>query len=206
MNSNHVQRFTLAQRLVHWVVGLSFTLLLLTGFAFSYPSLFWLTVLVGGGSSARVLHPWIGVVFTASLVWMFALWVKDMFITGADKHWLRSIQHYALHTRDKIPPAGKYNGGQKIFFWIQTVLGVVLLITGLPLWFPDGILGFGPISSLVLSTMRAGHYLSALGSGLLLIVHVYLGLVAFPGTARGMIDGKVSQQWAELHHPLWKRK
>ena len=50
MNSNHVQRFTLAQRLVHWVVGLSFTLLLLTGFAFSYPSLFWLTVLVGGGS------------------------------------------------------------------------------------------------------------------------------------------------------------
>ena len=54
--------------------------------------------------------------------------------------------------------------------------------------------------------MRAGHYLCALGSGLLLIVHVYLGLVAFPGTARGMIDGKVSQQWAELHHPLWKRK
>jgi len=137
---------------------------------------------------------------------MFALWVKDMFITGADKHWLRSIQHYALHTRDKIPPAGKYNGGQKIFFWVQTVLGVVLLITGLPLWFPDGILGFGPPSSLVLSTMRAGHYLCALGSGLLLIVHVYLGLVAFPGTARGMIDGKVSQQWAELHHPLWKRK
>ena len=93
MNSHPVQRFTLAQRLVHWVVGLSFTLLLLTGFAFSYPSLFWLTVLVGGGSSARVLHPWIGVVFTASLVWMFALWVKDMFITGAAKHWLRSIQH-----------------------------------------------------------------------------------------------------------------
>ena len=206
MNPNHVQRFTLVQRLVHWTVGLSFTLLLLTGFAFSYPSLFWLTVLVGGGPSSRVLHPWIGFVFTASLGWMFALWVKDMFVTGADKHWLRSIQHYALHTRDKIPPVGKYNGGQKIFFWVQSVLGVVLVITGLPLWVPDGILGFGPLSSLLLTTMRAAHYLCALGGSLLLIVHVYLGLMAFPGTARGMIDGKVSQQWAELHHPLWKRK
>ena len=39
--------------------------------------------------------------------------------------------------------------------------------------------------------------------GLLLILHVYLGTVAYPGTARGMIDGKVTTAWARLHHPRW---
>jgi cytochrome b subunit of formate dehydrogenase len=44
-----------------------------------------------------------------------------------------------------------------------------------------------------------------MGGGLLLIVHVYLGTVAYPGTARGMIDGKVTRRWAALHHPRWRQ-
>ena len=203
MSAPELQRFTFTQRLVHWIVGLSFVFLLATGFAFSYPSLFWLTLLVGGGPSARVLHPWIGMVFSAGLGWMFALWVRDMFLDETDRRWLRAIRHYARHESDKVPPAGKYNGGQKLFFWTQSLLGVVLLGTGLALWFPDGLLGLEPFGSGVLAVMRLLHFLPALGGGLFLIIHVYLGIVAYPGTARGMIDGKVTRAWARLHHPLW---
>ena len=53
MARNELQRHSYAHRVVHWTVGLSFLLLLLTGLAFSYPSLFWMTTILGGGAAAR---------------------------------------------------------------------------------------------------------------------------------------------------------
>ena len=192
-----LKRFTFFERIVHWVVGVTFVLLFLTGLAFSYPSLFWLTALLGGGPSARVLHPQVGVVFGIGLLFMFGLWVKDMFLDRQAREWLGAIKHYAAHQRDKVPPAGKYNAGQKMFFWVQSVLSIVFVATGFLLWFP------AVFSPAVLNTARLLHYAATLGGGLFLIVHVYLGTLAYPGTARSMIDGKVTPAWAKLHHPRW---
>ncbi len=200
MRERDLDRFTFVERLVHWVVGVSFVILLITGLAFSYPSLFWMTVFLGGGPSTRFLHPWIGLAFTVGLVLMFFLWLRDMYIGRADVVWMRAIKHYARHEKDKVPPTGKYNGGQKVFFWAQSGLGMVFLISGVLLWFPE------PFGSGLLTTMRLFHYLAALGGGLFLIIHIYLGTIAYPGTARGMLHGKVSRGWAKLHHPLWYKE
>ena len=199
MSPRLLPRFSFLERVVHWVVGVTFLVLLLTGLAFSYPSLFWLTMFVGGGPAARVLHPQVGVLFGVGLLVMFVLWVRDMFLDAPDKQWLRAVKHYAAHEHDKVPPAGKYNAGQKMFFWLQSVLGVLFVVTGVLLWFPE-YFGAG-----LLNSARLLHYVGALGGGLLLIVHVYLGTVAYPGTARGMIDGKVTEAWARHHHPRWSR-
>ena len=96
-----------------------------------------------------------------------------------------------------MPPAGKYNAGQKMFFWFQGLLAVVFVVSGVPLWFPESF-GAG-----LLQWMRLAHYFATLGGGLLLIVHVYLGTIAYPGTARAMIDGTVTERWARHHHPGW---
>ena len=192
-----LQRFSYLERIVHWLVGLTFVALLLTGLAFSYPSLFWLTMLVGGGPAARVLHPWVGTAFGLGMAVMIALWVRDMFLDADDRRWLAAVKDYAIQNHDKVPPAGKYNAGQKMFFWVQGGLGVVFVATGLLLWMPDR------FSSAWLAVARLGHFAATVGAGLFLIVHVYLGTVAYPGTARGMIDGKVSRRWAALHHPRW---
>ena len=192
-----LHRFSYLERLVHWVVGGTFVILLLTGLAFSYPSLFWLTTLLGGGQAARVLHPWVGVGFGVGMVFMLVLWIRDMFLDQEDWRWLGSVQDYAAHRYDRVPPAGKYNAGQKVFFWAQGLLAITFVATGVLLWMPDR---FG---SGLLSVSRLLHYAGALGGGLLLIVHVYLGTVAYPGTARGMIDGKVTRRWAAMHHPRW---
>ena len=89
-----VQRFTYAERVTHWVAGLSFVFLLFTGLAFSHPRLFWITTLVGGGPTARILHPWMGVLFTGSMVVMFVMWAKEMGIEAGDRAWLRgSCRH-----------------------------------------------------------------------------------------------------------------
>ena len=200
MRKNELERFNYGQRVVHWVVALSFLLLMFTGLAFSYPSLTWLNTLLGGGAAARVIHPWAGIVFSVGLVFMFFMWVKNMFLNKGDREWLAAIKAYARHDRERIPPAGKYNGGQKIFFWLQILLGIFLLLTGIPLWFPE-IYG-----SSLLVTMRFLHFVMALGAGLFLIIHVYLGTIAYPGTLGAMLWGSVSRGWARLHHPLWYKE
>ena len=197
MSDQFLHRFTYLERIVHCVVGATFVALLLTGLPFSYPSFFWLTTLVGGGPAARVMHPWIGSVFGVGMVFMLALWIRDMFLDRGDWQWLRSVRDYAAQRHDKVPPAGKYNAGQKVFFWAQGLLAVIFVSSGLVLWMPDR------FASGLLSMPRLLHFTATLGGGLLLLVHVYLGTIAYPGTGRGMIDGKVSRHWAALHHPRW---
>jgi formate dehydrogenase subunit gamma len=203
VRKGEIQRFTYAERVVHWVVGLSFVFLLLTGLAFSHPRLYWLTALVGGGPTARILHPWIGVLFALSFVAMFFLWVRDMRIDAEDRAWLRAIRYYAVHDKARVPAAGKYNAGQKMFYWSMTALGVVYLVTGIPMWLPAGVLGIGPFYGSVVNASRLLHYLATIGGGLFLIVHVYLGTVAYPGTLGAMLHGYVTPGWAKLHHSRW---
>lgn len=203
MKRGQIQRFTYLERVVHWVVGLSFLFLLLTGLAFSHPRLFWLTALAGGGPSARILHPWVGVVFALSFIAMFFLWLRDMGIDAQDRAWLKAVRHYAVHDKAKVPPAGKYNAGQKMFFWSMSGLGALYFVSGVPMWMPAGFLGLGPFYGGVVNAMRVVHYLATIGGGLFLIVHVYLGTVAYPGTLGAMLHGYVTRAWAKLHHPAW---
>jgi len=193
-----LRRFTYLERVVHWVVGVTFVLLLASGLAFSYPSLFWLTTLFGGGPAARVLHPWIGAVFGVGMALMIALWIRHMFLDAEDWKWLGAVRAYATRDHHHVPPAGKYNAGQKLFFWAQGLLAVALVATGVPLWMPE------PFTADLRSVARVLHFAASAGGGLLLIVHVYLGTIAYPGTARGMIDGKVTRGWAAVHHPRWR--
>lgn len=203
MSKERIQRFGFVERLVHWAVGLSFVYLLLTGLAFSHPRLFWLTALSGGGPTARLLHPWVGLLFAASSVAMFGIWVRDMGLGAGDRAWLAAIRHYALREKDRVPPAGKYNGGQKLFFWAMCALGLLYLVSGIPLWLPGGFGGAGPFYGGTVNVMRFVHYAATVGGGLLLIVHVYLGTIAYPGTLGAMLHGFVTASWAKLHHPLW---
>ena len=197
MSVHLLTRFSFFERIVHWVVGVTFVLLLATGLAFSHPSLFWLTALLGGGPSARVLHPWVGALFSLGMVAMAFIWARDMVLDDADRRWMGAVKAYATRDHDNVPPAGKYNAGQKMFFWFQAVFAAAHLGSGILLWFPAG------FDAALLQWMRLVHYGVTLGGGALLVVHVYLGTVAYPGTARAMIDGAVTERWARHHHPRW---
>ena len=144
-----------------------------------------------------MLHPWVGAVFGAGMVVMVVIWIRDMFLSETDWRWLGAVRYYAARQHDKVPPAGKYNAGQKMFFWAQGGLAVVFLASGVALWFPAS---FGPS---LLAMMRLAHFAATLAGGMLLVLHVYLGTVAYPGTARAMIDGTVTRRWARHHHPRW---
>ena len=57
-----ILRYTLDERIHHWLAGLTYVYCLITGLAFWSPYLFWLAAMVGGGAVARFWHPWSGVV------------------------------------------------------------------------------------------------------------------------------------------------
>src|SRR5260370_6948040 len=93
--------------------------------------------LVGGGTTARFLHPWAGLVFTASMLWMYQMWHGDMRTTEADREWWRKKKYYIENQDEKVPPIGRFNYGQKLFFWVMLYSAILLLLSGLGLWFPD---------------------------------------------------------------------
>ena len=59
----------------------------LSGLAFFHPSLFFLSNLFGGGSWARILHPFIGVVMVLAFLGLFVRLWRDNVITDADREW-----------------------------------------------------------------------------------------------------------------------
>jgi formate dehydrogenase subunit gamma len=195
-----VLRYTFGERLTHWTAGLSYVYLLLTGLAFWTPALFWIAVALGGGTLSRVLHPWVGLVFTAAVVTMYAIWRRDMRITAEDREWRRALGRYIRHEDDRVPPAGRFNYGQKMLFWVMFWGGVALLLSGVVLWFVDavpwGLRGVRYAAVLV-------HAVAALLTIAGFIVHVYMGVWVVRGGIRAIVRGDVSAEWAREHHPLW---
>src|SRR5437762_11329299 len=99
------------ERVVHWVAALTYLYVLLTGLAFYSPHLYWLAAVFGGGSTSRYWHPWIALLFLASLVWMLRTWSDDMRITEQDRAWQKSMDHYMRNEDELVPPVDRFNAG-----------------------------------------------------------------------------------------------
>ncbi len=197
---DEVVRYTGAERLVHWVVALSFVYLLLTGLALFYPPFYWLAGLLGGGPVIRYWHPIVGLVFFGALVVMLLMWARDMRLEPHDREWLRHLWDYAAGREERVPESGRFNAGQKVLFFLQVVAGVLLLLSGVVLWFP---LSFG---RLVREAGFVVHDLAAIAAMGALILHVYMGVFVIRGSWEAMTRGTVSRRWAEAHHGRWWRQ
>ena len=199
-SEDRILRYTFAERVVHWVAGLSYVYLLLTGLAFWSPYLFWLADLVGGPPTARFWHPWAGLVFVAAVVWMYRLWRQDMRTTPPDREWAKHVDDYVRNHDEDLPPIGRFNIGQKQFFWLMLFGGIALLLSGLVLWLVNDI----PWSWRWLRyTAVLVHAVAALLTIGGFIIHVYMGTAMVRGGFTSIIRGEVSAAWARTHHRLW---
>lgn len=195
-----ILRYEFHERLTHWVAGFSYLYLLVTGLGFYSPWLQWLLAAMGGGQISRILHPWIGLIFAGAVLYMYVLWASQMHITEADKKWWNSIPHYVRNEDDKMPPAGRYNAGQKLLFWGFFIFGLLLLLSGLVLWFPEYIpwsLRFLRYTAVI---VHVGSALITIG---LFMLHVYMGVFAERGAFGSVIRGDVSTEFARRYHPGW---
>ncbi len=201
--NGRILRYSVKERVIHWIVGLSYLYLLLTGLAFFTPRLYWLANLVGGGPTARAWHPWAGVIFALGVLWMYRIWGKDMRFTDSDRAWFSAVGHYIRNEDEQVPQADRFNGGQKQLFWLMFWGGLLLLLSGLILWFPEYI----PWNLRLLRYIAVlVHPIAALLTIGGFIIHVYMGTAMERGAFSSMVRGEVSRAWAKAFHEPWLRQ
>ncbi|MEV8596651.1 cytochrome b/b6 domain-containing protein [Streptomyces sp. NPDC052012] len=196
--STALRRFGPAQRWVHRTTAVLMGVCVLTAACLYVPQL---AQLVGRRALVVTVHEWSGVALPlpvlaglASRALRADLGRLNRF-GPHDRTWLRS----ALR-RDRRPasrPAGKFNAGQKLYAaWIAGAT-LVMLGTGLMMWFTH-------LTPLVWRTSATFvHDWLALTIGIVLAGHIGMAL-ADPEARRGLRTGSVSREWAEREHPLWR--
>ena len=199
--AGEIVRHRRASRLIHWSVAITFFLSLLSGMPIWTPIFGWMAALVGGLEVARIIHPYAGVLFFVLCVVQFFHWVGDMHLSQQDRGWLRpsKLMAYMRYEDEPAQEGGKYNPGQKAFFYAISLGAVGLLLSGIFIWFPRF---FPPI---VRELSYLLHDITFICFVIAIITHIYLGTIAEPGTFRAMSRGTVTRAWARLHHPDWFR-
>jgi formate dehydrogenase subunit gamma len=198
-----VLRYPFRERFNHWIAAASYIYCLLTGLAFWSPWLLWIAAVLGGGQISRTLHPWGGLLFAYAVARMYGYWEPDMHSGEADRAWWRALPHYVRNEDEKMPPAGRYNAGQKALFWSFFYGALVLLITGIALWFPERI----PWSLRWLRYLSVFlHPAAALFTVANFMIHIYMSVFAERGAFGSVVRGDVSLEFAKRFHPAWYRE
>ncbi len=197
-----VDRYTTGARINHWITAASLVLLALSGLALFHPSLFFLSGLFGGGSTTRMIHPWIGVVLFFSFIglffrfWRLNLWVRN------DSVWMSRLRDVLGGKDENLPELGKYNAGQKMVFWSMSLLILVLITSGIVIW-DQYFSEYFTIEQKRIAILV--HAITAVVAICVWIVHVYAAIWV-RGTISAMTRGQVTGGWAWRHHRKWLKE
>jgi formate dehydrogenase subunit gamma len=182
-----VRRYGVWERLIHLVLFASFVSLACTGF---YASIRW-----GGpmGGYLLMVHTTSGAVFAVTMALALLTWAADHAFNRADGRWMSAGA--CLSARGDLP-AGRFNGSDKVYFWMAGLLTLVALLSMLLSMIK--VLG---TSGQVL--MYEVHRWSTLVLVAATIWHAYITTLAKPGGFGAMLFGKVTAGWVKRYHPLW---
>lgn len=191
------------ERLIHLIAAVSCSVLVLTGLIMLFGKTF-------GGAFAgicRSLHEIATIAFAISIVPMFFIWFVKMLPTLYDLKWFAILGGYLSKTKRPIP-AGKFNAGQKLWFWVATLGGVVLLASGAIMFFTDyntaansQILGLNGAEALRLCAIL--HSIFGVICAIFLCVHIYMSVFGVKGSLESMISGFKSEEEIYLLHHYW---
>jgi formate dehydrogenase subunit gamma len=190
-----LHRFTRGERWVHWVLAAQMGILIATASVLYFAPL---EQLVGRRHLVELIHVYTG--YTLPLPLLIG-WARSAALrldtrrmnrfTNLDWAWLRSKQR-----RSGTIPVGKFNAGQKLngSFTVGAIL--VMLGTGLIMYFT----GLAPLAWRTGATFV--HDWLALFIGVVVIGHLWFA-AKDPHARLGMRTGKVPLGWARREHGEW---
>ena len=197
-----MQRFSDWERVVHWSVAISFCILGLSGLLMlfgkhvllpiiGYTLFAWLSYL------GKNLHNFVAPFFIVSVAVMAVMWARDNLWKGYDWGWFRKMWAFAM--RGDHIPSGRFNAGEKAWFWGGVVLlSVVMAWSGLILLFPN--------FDQTRSTMQWAWIWHASAAVLYIVGglgHIYMGTIGVEGAYQNMREGVTDETWAKEHHEFW---
>ena len=195
-----VTRWSAFERVMHWYVAISFIILGITGLSLIFGRTVLIPLLGKEGFAAwaalaKPVHDYLALPFAAGLVFILVMWFRHNIPRAYDLQWLKSL---GGAIGDGHPPAGFFNAGEKVFYWLVFFVGITMTVSGFFLLFPN--LGT------VRESMQFWHIIH-LSTGLLIIGvalgHMYLGSIGTEGVLEGMVSGEVDEGFAKQHHSLW---
>ncbi|MFE5188291.1 cytochrome b/b6 domain-containing protein [Streptomyces sp. NPDC056628] len=196
--ATEVRRFTPAARRVHRATAALMGVCVVTAACLYIPQF---AELVGRRELVVRVHEWAGLALPvpalAGLV--SRAFRRDLGLLNRfgphDRIWLRAVLR-----RDRRPgsrPAGKFNAGQKIYASWLAGATLVMLGTGLLMWFTH----LTPLRWRTSATFV--HDWLALTLGVVVAGHIGMAL-ADPESRHGLRTGTVSREWADREHSAWR--
>ncbi len=197
-----LRRFSSVEMVVHWSVAISFCILGLSGLIMlfgkhvllpiiGYTLFAWLTAL------GKNLHNFVAPIFMVSVIAMVIIFIRDNLPKAYDFKWFAKA--WAFFARGEHIASGRFNAGEKVWFWIGVVgLSVAVSWSGLILLFPN----FDQ-SRAVMQDAWVIHAIAALIYIAMSLGHIYMGTIGVEGAYGNMRNGYTDETWAREHHEYW---
>jgi len=195
-----IVRFNAAERFVHWMTATCFVIQALSGLNITFGKPLLLPLMSPEAFTAlsewaKLAHNYLSFPFTLGVILIFFMWIAGNIPNRVDVEWFKRGGGMIGHDH---PPAGHFNGGQKVIYWIVVLGGSAAASSGYVLIFPfygtdvatmqDAAMIHGVIAMLFIAVMLA---------------HIYIGTIGMEGAFEAMGEGSVDVNWARQHHRLW---
>jgi formate dehydrogenase gamma subunit len=213
--AQYIKRFSLYRIIEHWVLAVIFVSLTATGLAQKYYDLApsqWLVLNLGGIDAVRIIHRIAGIFLILILAQhliaavagvLFRKWNTSILITKKDFTDSISSLKYYMGLVEQPARCGRYDYKQKFDYWGILTGSILMVITGITLWFPIPVTSVLPGEVIPISKIL--HTNEALVLMLLVAVwHIYNSIFSpevFP-LDTVMLTGKISRERMIREHPL----
>jgi formate dehydrogenase subunit gamma len=211
----YIKRFSLYRIIEHWLAATVFVVLVATGLSqkfYASDLSQWFVITVGGIDTVRIVHRICGAVFTCLIVqhvviacWgvLFKKWEPSILINKQDFHDAADNLKYYFGLTNRPARCGRYDYKQKFEYWGILAGGLVMIVTGLTLWFPVFVARFLPGS--IIPAAKALHTNVAMMIFFIIAVwHIYNSIFSpevFP-VDTVIFTGKISKERMMKEHPL----
>ena len=192
-----VRKSSVDEILNHWILAGSCILLMITGYTFLF-HIDAIASVFGGYNTMKDVHNWGGVVFSLSLLYSMRHYLGDAFHYDADDvQWFKVAGGYLSH-KVTVPPMGKYNPGQKLYYLGVVFAGIAIMVSGLGIWLMKE-------DSMIMLLSHIVHNVAFAIFVIAVPVHIYLGTFANPGTFKLMVSGTLPLDEAKKRYPKWMK-
>lgn len=177
--------------ILHWCTAISMLLLIISGSIMITIKLLGYDV---GGEWLRIVrraHALIAIFCTPFMVILLIKWIKYALPKLYDISWFLAAGGY-LSKDKKIIKAGKFNAGQKVWFYIALVGGLILAFSGYNIYFLEGNINY--LRFLIILHSIIGIIITGF-----LAVHIYMSVFVVNGL-HTMIDGKMPKEEVKYMH------
>jgi formate dehydrogenase gamma subunit len=214
--SRWLLRFDRTQIIQHLLLTIAFIMLVITGFALRFPEAWWVQRLADLGMTEPVrsdLHRINAVLLIAVAIShihyvFFRKRGRKEFRAIVPrlqdgKDLFRNLRYYTWRNKKKVE-FGRYDYSQKAEYWALIWGTILMIVTGVVLWFPEQAVKVFP--AIVVSISQTIHYYEAWLATLAILVWHFFFVIFHPEEypmSWTWLTGKMSEKSVRKHHARW---